>query len=43
MMNVPNLTIRLDQTDYDELEQFKNDRGLTWEGVLKWGVMHECE
>lgn len=36
---MPTLNIELDQGDFDELESFKDDHGLTWEGMLKYGTV----
>lgn len=35
------LQIELSDEEYDDLENFKEEKGLTWRGVLKWGTLDE--
>jgi len=38
-METRHVRIELDESDYNNLEKYKEERGLTWEGVLKAGVV----
>lgn len=37
---MPNVNIDLDEEDYEDLRRFKEEHGLTWEGVLKYGIFN---
>jgi hypothetical protein len=40
---MPNVNIRVPEGEFEQLEQIKNKRGLTWEGMLKYGFVEELE
>lgn len=39
MSDKVDLNIRLDESEFEELSEFKERRGLTWAGVLKHGTI----